>query len=100
MTTGKTSGGATSRGKHVPQRRCVVCGERDAKRTLVRLVRTSEGGVAIDTTGKASGRGAYVCGPACAESGVIKGRIEYALRARLSSDRRQALRDSLAAHFA
>ena len=49
------------RPKHVPQRMCVVCRISDAKRALIRIVRTPTGRVLIDTTGKQNGRGAYVC---------------------------------------
>ncbi len=47
--------------KHVPLRTCVVCKQKDAKRTFVRIVRTPEGELVIDPTGKRSGRGAYLC---------------------------------------
>lgn len=48
------------RRKHIPVRTCVVCRERDDKRTLTRLVRTPDG-LQIDRTGKQNGRGAYLC---------------------------------------
>ncbi len=49
---------------HVPIRTCVVCRQTSAKKTLLRAIRRPEkdgGGVAVDPTGKAGGRGAYVC---------------------------------------
>lgn len=48
--------------RRVPQRTCVVCREVAPKRTLMRLVRTPDGAVVLDPRGKASGRGAYLCG--------------------------------------
>jgi len=48
--------------KHVPLRKCVVCQKMLAKKELVRIVRTPEGRVELDPTGKKNGRGAYVCG--------------------------------------
>jgi predicted RNA-binding protein YlxR (DUF448 family) len=55
-----------SRPRHIPQRTCVACRQTSAKRQLVRIVRTADGGVVIDPTGKLSGRGAYLCdSPAC-----------------------------------
>lgn len=48
--------------RRAPQRTCVVCREVAPKRTLMRLVRTPEGAVILDARGKASGRGAYLCG--------------------------------------
>ena len=47
--------------KHVPLRTCVACRTTGAKRGLVRIVRTPEGSVEVDLTGKAAGRGAYLC---------------------------------------
>jgi predicted RNA-binding protein YlxR (DUF448 family) len=40
------------RPKHIPQRMCVACRERSAKRTLIRIVRTPEGRVELDPTGR------------------------------------------------
>ena len=40
---------------------CVACRRTRPKRELIRLVRTAEGGVAVDLTGKMNGRGAYLC---------------------------------------
>ena len=52
---------SAGRVKHVPMRKCIGTGERFAKRDLVRLVRTPEGRVVVDETGKKSGsRGAYL----------------------------------------
>ena len=47
--------------KKIPMRMCVGCREMKEKRELIRVVRTPEGEVALDPTGKRSGRGAYVC---------------------------------------
>ena len=47
--------------KKVPQRKCVGCGEMKDKKTLLRIVRSPEGEISLDLTGKKSGRGAYVC---------------------------------------
>lgn len=46
--------------KKIPMRSCVVTRERFPKNELVRVVRTPEGNVIVDTTGKANGRGAYL----------------------------------------
>jgi predicted RNA-binding protein YlxR (DUF448 family) len=46
--------------KKVPMRKCVATGEMKPKKELVRIVRTKEGDVSIDMTGKKSGRGAYL----------------------------------------
>ncbi len=47
--------------KKIPQRQCMGCRERKEKRQLIRVVRTPEGQVQLDFSGKLSGRGAYLC---------------------------------------
>ena len=46
--------------KKIPMRKCVATGEQCPKKELLRIVRTPEGSVCVDTTGKANGRGAYL----------------------------------------
>jgi predicted RNA-binding protein YlxR (DUF448 family) len=53
---------------HVPMRTCAVCREVKPKRSMTRVVRGADGSASIDPTGKAAGRGTYVCDdPACRE---------------------------------
>ncbi len=47
--------------KKIPQRQCMGCRERTDKRNLIRVVRTPEGTVQLDFSGKLNGRGAYIC---------------------------------------
>lgn len=47
--------------RKIPQRQCVGCRTMYDKRDLLRVVKTPEGEIALDATGKKSGRGAYVC---------------------------------------
>ena len=47
--------------KKIPQRQCVGCRTMKDKTSLLRLVKTPEGDILLDATGKKSGRGAYVC---------------------------------------
>ena len=47
--------------RKVPQRMCNGCGEMKPKKEMIRVVRSPEGEISIDLTGKKSGRGAYVC---------------------------------------
>lgn len=52
--------------KSIPMRQCVVCRELKEKRAMLRIVKTAEGKVFLDFSGKASGRGAYICdNPKC-----------------------------------
>ena len=78
--------------KHIPQRTCVACRKVDAKRELIRLVRLSDGSVEVDTSGKKTGRGAYLCrAQGCWEAGLKGGRLEYTLRTTLTQDNRKKL---------
>ncbi len=45
----------------IPQRQCMGCRERKAKRELIRVVRCTDGTVQLDFSGKLNGRGAYIC---------------------------------------
>ena len=52
--------------KKIPMRQCLGCNEHKPKTELIRILRTPEGEITLDTTGKKSGRGAYICkNPAC-----------------------------------
>jgi len=78
--------------KHIPQRTCMACRKVKAKRELIRLVRTSDGRVEVDTSGKRAGRGAYLCrAQECWEIGPKGGRLEHALRTTLTQDNREQL---------
>ena len=47
--------------RKIPQRQCVGCRTMKDKKALVRIVKTPEGEICVDATGKTSGRGAYIC---------------------------------------
>ncbi len=47
--------------KKVPQRQCIGCGEMKNKRDLIRVLKSAEGDISIDATGRKNGRGAYIC---------------------------------------
>jgi predicted RNA-binding protein YlxR (DUF448 family) len=79
--------------KHIPQRTCVGCRTSSAKRAFVRVVRTAEGAVVVDESGKQNGRGAYVCAQReCWDEALKKDRLARALRATVSPQDAQALR--------
>jgi uncharacterized protein len=68
-------------GRRTPRRTCVVCRSTAAKRTLHRIVRSPDGRVAYDPTGKADGRGAYLCGQlVCLDTAVRRRSIQRALK--------------------
>ena len=78
--------------KHIPQRTCIACRKVTAKRELIRLVRTTDGSVEVDTSGRKAGRGGYLCRTwECWEIGLKGGRLEHVLRTTLSEDNRQQL---------
>jgi hypothetical protein len=69
------------RHKHVPHRTCIGCRQQKAKRELVRLVRTPDGQLVVDATGKQNGRGAYLCRQkACCEAALKGNQIGRALK--------------------
>ncbi|MBG7610104.1 MAG: YlxR family protein [Anaerolineae bacterium] len=73
------------RQKHVPQRTCIGCRTVQAKKSMIRVVRTAHG-VQIDTTGKMAGRGAYLHQThTCWERG-LKGSLSRALNIELTPD--------------
>ena len=78
--------------KHVPLRTCISCRETKPKRELLRVVRTPDGHVVIDATGKKSGRGAYICARlSCWETAVKKKRLEQEFEISLSEEDRAGL---------
>lgn len=81
------------RPKHVPRRMCISCREKSAKRSLTRVVRTPDGQVLIDVTGKMNGRGAYLCDdPACWERSIATNLLARALKTELDADTAALLR--------
>ncbi|MBI4300721.1 MAG: YlxR family protein [Chloroflexi bacterium] len=78
--------------RHIPERTCVICREKKAKRELIRLVRTEDGSVEVDTMGRRSGRGAYLCQKQeCWRLGLKGKRLDAALKTSISRERRAEL---------
>jgi predicted RNA-binding protein YlxR (DUF448 family) len=78
--------------KHIPQRTCLACRQVKSKRELVRLVRTLDQGVEVDTGGRKTGRGAYLCPKQeCWEVGLRGNQLERSLGVRLTPDNREQL---------
>ena len=66
--------------RKLPERKCTGCGEKFKKLDLIRVVRTPQGNIEIDRTGKAAGRGAYVCRDvACFQKVRKSGRLARSL---------------------
>ena len=70
--------------RKMPMRMCVGCREMKPKKDMVRIVRAPEGAVTVDRTGKASGRGAYVCtGSECLGRAVKQKALDRALETKV-----------------
>jgi predicted RNA-binding protein YlxR (DUF448 family) len=75
------------RPEHQPLRTCAVCREVHPKRSMIRLVRRADGSVAADPSGKAPGRGTYVCDQAaCREPRRLAEGVQRALGGSLVPD--------------
>ena len=78
--------------KKIPMRMCVGCREMKEKRTLIRIVRTPEGNVELDPSGKKSGRGAYVCRQAeCLRRSIRQKQLERQLEITMTPEITEAL---------
>ena len=87
--------------KRVPLRKCIGCGEMIGKKGAFRIVRSKEGEVSFDPTGKKSGRGAYICRDEKCLFAVRSGKkLERALGVSIPDDVYNALEDELAAYDA
>ena len=86
--------------KKIPQRHCVGCGEGKAKKELVRVVRTAQGEILVDLTGKKSGRGAYICPKkSCLEKARKAKRLEHAFSCAISPEIYDRLQEEVEARF-
>lgn len=84
--------------KKTPMRQCLGCNEHKPKRELIRLVRTPEGEVVADLTGKKNGRGAYLCPKASCLNRLQKSkRAEKVLECSIADEVYQSIAQALAA---
>jgi len=82
--------------KKIPMRMCVACREMRAKKELMRVVRTADGVLVPDRTGKLSGRGAYLCrSAACVEKAIKTRALERALEAPMNDELKAALHSEI-----
>lgn len=88
---------APPRQRHTPMRTCIICRQVRPKRELIRVVRTPDGHIQLDPTGKKSGRGAYLCARrSCWEPALRKGKLEHEFEVPLSPEDRAALDEYVA----
>lgn len=82
--------------KKIPQRTCIGCKSVKPKKELIRMVRTPEGEVLVDPTGKKSGRGVYTCPNLDCLEGSFKGSmLDKALEIELTAEMKEKLRSDL-----
>lgn len=73
--------------KKIPTRKCVGCGEMRDKKEMIRVIKTPEGEISLDVTGRANGRGAYICNSAeCLKKAVKNRGLEKSLKAQIPGD--------------
>ena len=73
--------------KKIPQRQCMGCRERKEKRQMIRVVRTPEGAVNLDFSGKMNGRGAYICpNPECLKKALRSKALDRSLEVTIPED--------------
>ena len=70
--------------KRQPQRTCMGCNEKKDKSNLLRIVKSSDGNINIDNTGKLNGRGAYICKNIdCLEKAMKSKRLEKSFKMKI-----------------
>ena len=82
--------------KKIPMRQCTGCGEMKDKRTLVRVLKTPEDEILLDKTGRANGRGAYICNSKECFARAVKNKgLERSLKSRIPEEVSARLKEEL-----
>lgn len=85
--------------KKIPIRKCIACGEQKPKKELIRVVKSKEDEVSVDFTGKANGRGAYICPTIdCFQLAIKKNAFNRALESKIDDSVFEALKERLKDH--
>ncbi|MGM9619054.1 MAG: RNase P modulator RnpM [Oscillospiraceae bacterium] len=85
--------------KKIPQRQCVGCREMKGKKELIRVVKSPEGAISLDFSGRSPGRGAYVCPDAACLARARKSRaLERAFETSIPPEVYDALEKEMEAH--
>ena len=80
--------------KKLPERKCIGCSEVKPKNELLRIVKNKENEIFIDLTGKANGRGAYICPKEdCLEKAVKSNRLAKSFEQEISQDIYEKLKE-------
>lgn len=84
--------------KKIPMRMCLGCNEMKPKKELIRVVRSPEGDISLDFTGKKSGRGAYICRSSeCFNNARKARRLEKSFSCRIDESVYEVMTDELRA---
>lgn len=79
--------------KKIPQRTCLGCKEIKPKKELIRIVKQSDGKIFIDKTGKANGRGAYICNNVdCLDKAIKSKRLDKNFETEINNEIYESLR--------
>jgi len=82
--------------KKIPMRKCLGCMEQKPKKELVRVVKSADGNISLDLTGKKNGRGAYICpNVSCLEKAKKAKRIERAFECTIPAEVYEAMESEL-----
>lgn len=84
--------------RKIPQRKCVGCMTSKDKKELIRVVKSAEGEISVDLTGKKNGRGAYICHDVeCLKKARKAGRLEKSFECQISEEIYQRLMQEITA---
>ncbi len=85
-----------ARAKKIPLRKCIGCQEMKNKNEMIRILRTPEGEIVLDATGKKNGRGAYLCRDSeCFQKAVKNRGIERSLKLPVSEETYESLKKEI-----
>ena len=87
--------------RKVPLRKCIGCQQQKSKKEMLRILRTEEGSVIFDSTGRRNGRGAYICSSSeCLEKAFQSKALERALKTQITAQTREKLQEEIRAYYA
>lgn len=82
--------------KKVPMRKCIGCNESKPKKELIRVVKTGDGEIFLDETGRKNGRGAYICfNNECLEKAIKSKALNRAFEMQIEDTTYDKLRESI-----